>query len=51
MEAGKELTPPTVARLRQAGVGGVTIEERYMVPYRGGLRVEPGDQLARRAIR
>ncbi len=45
VEAGKELTPPTVAKLRQAGVGGVTIEERYMVPYRGGLRVEPGDVL------
>ncbi len=45
VEAGKELTPPIVARLRQAGVGGVTIEERYMVPYRGSLRVEPGDNL------
>ena len=45
VEAGKELTPPVVARLRQAGVGGVVIEERYMVPYRGSLRVEEGDQL------
>ena len=45
VEAGKELTPAVVAKLRQAGVGGVTIEERYMVPYRGALRVDVDDQL------
>ena len=43
VEAGKELTLPVLARLRQAGVGGVAVEERYMVPYRGSLRVEVGD--------
>ncbi|OPZ87320.1 MAG: DNA-directed RNA polymerase subunit beta' [bacterium ADurb.Bin429] len=45
VEAGKELTPPIVAKLRQAGVGAVVLETRYMVPYRGALRVEPGDQI------
>jgi DNA-directed RNA polymerase subunit beta' len=45
VEAGKELTPPVVAKLRQAGVGGVATEERYMVPYRGSLRVDTGDLL------
>ncbi len=45
VEAGKELTPPTVAKLRQAGVGSVFVEERYMVPYRGSLRVEVGDPI------
>ncbi len=44
-EAGKELTPPTVAKLRQAGVGAVVIETRYMVPYRGSLRVEAMDPI------
>ncbi|MHB9132503.1 MAG: DNA-directed RNA polymerase subunit beta' [Armatimonadota bacterium] len=45
LEAGKELTPPVVAKLRQAGVGSVTVEEHYMVPYRGALRVNTGDML------
>jgi len=45
VEAGKELTPPIVAKLRQAGVGAVMLETRYMVPYRGALRVEAGDQI------
>ncbi len=45
IEAGKELTPPIVAKLRQAGIGGVVTEERYMVPYRGALRVDVGDIL------
>jgi DNA-directed RNA polymerase subunit beta' len=45
VEAGRELTPPIVAKLRQAGVGGVVTEHRYMVPYRGGLRVDTSDQL------
>ena len=45
VEAGKELTPPIVAKLRQASVGGVVTEERYMVPYRGALRVDVEDQL------
>ena len=45
VEAGKELTPPIVAKLRQAGVGGVVTEERYMVPYRGALRVDVDDAL------
>ena len=45
VEAQRELTPPTVAKLRQAGVGSVITEERYMVPYRGSLRVEAGETL------
>ncbi|MHB9024486.1 MAG: DNA-directed RNA polymerase subunit beta' [Armatimonadota bacterium] len=45
VEAGKELTPPIVAKLRQLDIPTVTIEEHYMVPYRGGLRVDVGDQL------
>jgi len=45
VEAGKELTPPTIAKLRQAGVGGVVLEERIMVPYRGALRVDVADVL------
>jgi DNA-directed RNA polymerase subunit beta' len=45
VEAGKELTPPTVAKLRQAGVGGVVLEDRIMVPYRGALRVDVADVL------
>jgi DNA-directed RNA polymerase subunit beta' len=45
VEAGKELTPPVVAKLRQLDIPTVTIEEHYMVPYRGGLRVDVGDQL------
>jgi len=45
VEGGKELTPPVVAKLRQAGVGGVVLEERIMVPYRGALRATEGDVL------
>jgi DNA-directed RNA polymerase subunit beta' len=45
VEAGRELTPPMVARIRQSGVGAVTLETRYMVPYRGALRVEAGDMI------
>jgi DNA-directed RNA polymerase subunit beta' len=45
VEAGKELTLQVLAKLRQAGVGGVVVEERYMVPYRGSLRVESGDAI------
>ena len=45
IEAGRELTPPVVAKIRQAGVGMVVLEDRYMVPYRGSLRVDVGDSL------
>ncbi len=45
IEAGKELTPGVVAKLRQAGVGGVVTEDRYMVPYRGALQIEKGDAI------
>ena len=45
VEAGRELTPPTVAKIRQAGVAEVVVEDRYMVPYRGSLRVDSGDIL------
>jgi DNA-directed RNA polymerase beta' subunit len=44
-EAGRELTPPLVAKMRQAGVGSLITEQRFMVPYRGGLRVDEGDEL------
>ncbi len=44
-EALRELTPPLVAKLHMLGIGSVITEERYMVPYRGSLRVESGETL------
>jgi len=42
---GRELTPQVVAKLRKAKIGAVTIRKSYMVPYRGYLQVEAGQQL------
>ncbi len=42
-DAGKEVTPPVLAKLRQAGVDKVYSIEKYMVPHRGNLRVDEGD--------
>jgi len=42
---GKELTPTLLAKLLQAKVKSVNIQKRYMVPYRGYLRVKEGDFL------
>jgi DNA-directed RNA polymerase subunit beta' len=44
-EAGKELTPQLVAKLQQRGVTTVKIRKSYLVPYRGYLKVGPGDYL------
>jgi len=44
-EAGKELTPQLAAKLQQRGVRTVKIRKSYLVPYRGYLKVVPGDYL------
>jgi DNA-directed RNA polymerase subunit beta' len=42
---GKELSAALIAKLIQAKVKTVKIQKRYMVPYRGYLRVKEGDIL------
>ncbi len=43
--AGKELNAAILAKLVQARVKSVKVQKRYMVPYRGYLRVKEGDIL------
>ena len=42
---GKELSPAALAKIIQAKVKSVKVQKRYMVPYRGYLRVKEGDLL------
>ena len=44
-KAGEEITTQLIVKMHQAGVKSVVIEYKYMVPYRGTLRVAVEDML------
>ena len=44
--AGTEVNDKVLRKLRESGIDELVLRKTYLVPYRGNLEVEPGDEVA-----